>query len=281
MFGYDPCWWYGLTVFLIFVGLNVLVWLLRNKPRTSYALAWLLAAYLFIIKLYGYVRNQAIGEHLDFPVEFSALSYFAYAISVLFLGRRAGHYGVFCGILAGLVYSAASWLSPSNFAAEQGMRYLLTSGFINHHLLYLGGMLMLANCRCYPPKRTWWHMLIGVGVFVGYSWLIHLTTPYSEVRGKPLIIRICDGDILLRVFSADAINVGLRIGYYIFAIGGLCALLAGFYLLNHILAKRRETRGLPIDYYATDRAIFRNLVDEWRRPAHEADSDASLPPIRN
>lgn len=265
MFGYDRCWWYGLTVFIIFIGLNLLVWALRNKPKTSYALAWLIAAYLFISKVGSYVHNQCVGNNMDFPVEFSALSYFAYAILVLFGGRKIDHYGAFVAIVAGGVYSAASWLAPSNFAHEQGMMYIFDNAVFNHHVMYLGGMLLVANCRRYRVKDTWWHMALGVGAFVGYSWLIYSCTPYAAVRGKPLIINITDGGILTKVFAPEQINVGIRIGYYIFAVGILVLLLVGFYLLNYWQVKRRVKVGLPPACDPKGLAIFTDLVGEWRR----------------
>lgn len=265
MFGYDRVWYYGLTVFLIFIALNLLAWALRNKPRTSYAVAWLIAAYLFVDKVMVYVQAQALGEHMNFPVEFSTLSYFVYAVSVLFFGKKGSQYGVFTAILAGLVYSAASWFSPSNFAGEEGMRYIFNSAVINHHLMYLGGMLMAANCRYYPVRKCWWQLPLGVGIFVAYSWTIHTCTPYSAVMGKPLIIRITDGDILLKVFPAEKINVGYTIVYYIFAVGVLLAIMAGFYWLNYLSMKRRAKKGLPLDYYASDWRILTDVPSEWRR----------------
>ena len=264
MFGYDRCWWYGLTVFFIFIGLNLLVWALRNKPKTSYALAWVIAAYLFISKVGSYVHTQCMGDHLDFPVEFSALSYFAFSILVLFGGHKADHFGALVAIVAGGVYSAASWLVPSNFAYEQGMMYLFDNAVFNHHVMYLGGMLLVANCRQYRVKNTWWHMALGVGAFVGYSWLIYLFTPYAAVRGKPLIINISDAGILTKVLAPEQINVGVKIGYYIFAIGTLLLLMAGFYLLNYWQAKRRIKAGVLADYDVKGLAIFTNVADEWR-----------------
>jgi len=265
MFGYDNVWWYGLTVFIIFIGLNVIVWALRNKPKTSYAIAWLIAAYLFIDKVAVYIKEQAIGNTMNFPVEFSTLSYFVYAILVLFVGKKGSQYGAFTAILAGLVYSVASWVSPGNFAGEEGMKYLLNSAVINHHLMYLGGMLLAANVRYYPFKKMWWQLPLGVGIFVAYSWVIHTCTPYTEVMGKPLIIRITDGDILLKLFAAEQITVWYKVVYYIFAISAVFAMMAIFYGLNYWQMKRRVKRGLPQDYYVGDWRIFTEVPAEWKR----------------
>ena len=103
-------------------------------------------------------------------------------------------------------------------------------------------------------------------MFVGYSWLIYLTTSYALVQGKPLIIRICDGEIMHKIMPAEKINGGIIAGYYIFVFGALILAFVGFYLLNHWQVKRRVRRGMEPDYYACGLDIFRNVADEWRRP---------------
>lgn len=254
MFGNNQYWWAGLLMFILFVGLNLLVWALRNKPKLSYAIAWSIAAFFFVYKCAEYTYHQCVGDTMDFPVEFSALSYFVFAILIVFGNRKCDQFGAFTAILAGAIYSLSWWVAPDSHIG--GHPYFGTMAIINHHLLYLGGMLITANCRKFDIKHSW-QIALGVGVFVGYSWLIYKTTDYAAVMGKPIIINITDGGIVQTMLGADPSNVGVKIGYYIFAITLFVLMAAGFFLLSHWQSKRRRKKGLPEDYFASGLDIYR------------------------
>lgn len=238
-------WWAGLLVCLLFIAINVLIVLLRDKPQISYAIAYTISLFLLVYKLGEYVYWQAIGEHMKIPLEFSALSYLILGVTVTFRIKKLEQFGVLISIISGLMYSISFWISSTSFIVNMESPYLLTMSIINHHLLYLAGALLLFNVRKYSFK-TCWIQFIGVGTLVGYSWLIYLFTPYAELYGKPIIIQICDGTILSFLgTNVPARVVTLFIGVSVVLLIGI---IFGFYAIDNAMAKRRVKRGLPDNY---------------------------------
>lgn len=248
MFGNNEYWWVALLIFFVFIALNAVIFLLRNKPKLSYAISYGIAAFLLVYKIGENIYWQAVGNHMNFPVEFSAVSYLLFGIFTVFRIKKADTFAIFAAIVAGLMYSVSLWVSPDSFVADGGGMYWLIMAIINHHALYFGGMLMLANVRKYHV-RDCYQQLIGVALLVGYSWIIHLFTEYSTVIGKPIIIQITDGSILNWLFSTGTPSTGALVGYYIFAVVMFCLIFAGFYFLNSKCAKRRVKNGLPEDAF--------------------------------
>lgn len=247
MFGGNEYWWAGLLVFVLFIFLNVAVRVLRNKPELSYAIAWCIAAFLLVYKIGEYTYFQARGEHMRFPVEFSAVSYFVLGIFITFRIKKADQFALFTAVLAGCIYSMSFWISPDGHINQRESIYLLVMAAVNHHMMYFAGMLMLANVRSYSPKSCW-QQLIGVSVLVAYSWTIHSTTDFSKIWGKPIIIQITDGSIISQIY--DGVIEPWMLAIYFFAAACLfVALLAGFYFLNGKLANRRKMLQLPKDYF--------------------------------
>lgn len=249
MFGGNAYWWVSVLTFLLFVGLNVVIFLLRNDPKLSYRIAYGVACFLLIYKTVEYICWQAVGEHLKIPVEFSAVSYFLFAVTVVFRIKKLDSLGAFCGFLAGMCYSVASWVSPNSFveSAYKEPMFFFVMAIINHHALYFGAMLMIANVRRFDPKKFYF-MLIGIAIMLGYTWIIYLFTPYAELYGKMIFIRICDGSILTFLFPSMTLNIGLQIGYLVVVGVLFCLLLFAFYALNGYLAKKRAKRtGYELD----------------------------------
>lgn len=246
MFGDNKYWWAAVLMLMLFITLNVIVFLLRNKPNLSYAISYTIALLLLIYKIGENIRWQVIGDHMNFPVEFSALSYFLFGIFVVFRIRQADTFAVFAAILAGTMYHVAFWVRPDSFLPGGNVSYLLVMAIVNHSLLYLGGMLMLANarkfrlCDCYQS-------VIGLGLLIAYSWIIHLYTDYSAVKGKPVIIQITDGTILYRLWPTITLTDGLLTAYYIAFALLVCTLFAVLYIINHTSARRRVRLGLTED----------------------------------
>lgn len=239
-------WWVGIIVFLLFASLTVHVFLLRNKPKLSYAIAYTIALFLLAYKIGEYIYWQAIGEHMKIPVEFSALSYFTFAITVISRTKKADQFGAFVGLLTGLMYSVSFWVSPQSFLSDIETIFLFTMALINHHILYFAAMLMLFNVRRYSSKNCWIH-LVGVGAMIGYSWLIYLLTPYASIYDKPIVIQVCDGSILSWL-NITKLSGGQVVVYIIVCAILLCGLIAAFYAVNNAMAKRRIKKGLPENY---------------------------------
>ena len=249
MFG-SEYWWAGLLVFIGFIGLNVGVVFLRKKPALSYAIAYTIAIYLFVFKVTEYSYHQIVGEHWKFPMELSAMSYVFYSIFVVFRIRKADVFGAFLGVLAGAVYSAAWWISPESFVNNHEPAFWTYSALVNHHLVYLGGILMMANVRRYRYSTAWIHA-VGVGVLVAYSWVIYLFTPYAQYNGAdsdPVIIQITNASVLSHVVSCE-ITTGIKVSYYIVAIILVVGLNLGSLFLSNVMANKRKKWGVEEDYF--------------------------------
>lgn len=234
-------------MFLVFIGLNLTIFFLRKKPQLSYAIAYSVSLFLFVYKIGEYIYHQAVGNHMNFPVEFSALSYFLLGITVTFRIKKVEQLGAFSALLAGLMYAISFWIAPKSFVDKPEPIYFFIMALINHHLLYFASMLLITNSRRYSYKNCW-VLFTGVGVMVAYSWIIYLFTSYEEAIGKPIIIQICDGSIISWLGIAE-IKGGFLALYIILLVALFIALLIGFYSLNNIFAKKRKKNGIVEDYY--------------------------------
>lgn len=239
-------WWAGLLVFILFATLNFFVFLLRKKPKLSYSIAYSIALFLLTYKIGEYIYWQAVGQHIKIPVEFSALSYFIFSISIVARTKKADEFGALVGALTGIMYSLSFWVSPDSFVSDINTPFLFAMAVFNHHALYFASMLMIANVRHYSYKNCW-IPFVGIGAMVGYSWLIYSFTSYASVYGKPIIIQICDASILSWLNLATLTGWQIAI-YIVLCFVLLCALIFGFYYGNHILANKRKKYDLPINY---------------------------------
>lgn len=238
--------WLGVLIFIFFLIINVVAFLLRKNQKVCYAIVYTIAIYLLIFKVIEYVCYQIQGLHIKIPVEFSALSYFILAITVLTRKEKLEQFGAFVALLAGLMFSISFWVSPDSFVSSIDSMFLFVCSIINHHLLYFASILLIFNVRRYNYKYCW-IQLIGVGVMVGYSWLIHLFTNYSDIYKKPIIIQICDGTILDWLGAKNIPPWGYAL-YIALAVVALFGILAGFYVLNNVFANKRKKQGLIENY---------------------------------
>lgn len=283
MFSSFHYWWLALIVLAMFAGLNVLVHYLRNNPRVSYAIAYTIALYLLIYKIGEYTVWQALGYRMKFPMEFSAVSYVVFSIFVTFRLKKADAFAAFTAILAGVIYEISWIVSPDGHVGVSENSFLSVMAIVNHTLLYFGGILLSSNCRHYSAKKTFWQIILGVGVLVGYSWIIYLFTPYRYAyETKPIIIMITDGTVTSYV--SDSPSAGLQIGYYIGAAILLCLIVAGFYFLNYKTTKARLKAGGPenftpakwIETYKWDKSADRQAQQAERtEPAPDEETNVN------
>jgi len=247
MFGNGTYWWAGLLVFVLFIVINLVVFLLRDKAKVSYTIAWCIACYLFVFKVAEYIQWQAVGEHYNFPLEFSALSYVVYSVAVTFRLKKVQQFPLWAGLMAGAIYSFGFWVSPDSFVITNESLFWHWSAFVNHHLLYFGSILMIANVVKLRP-RDWWQQVVGGAICVGYSWVIYLFTDYAAHRGKPLIVQMCDGTIMNFLGLQEIATWH----YVVYAIGvalTLALTMSGIFLLNGWQCRRRAKKGLPEDAF--------------------------------
>ena len=247
MFGNSTYWWAGLLVFVLFITLNTVVFLLRNKPKASYAIAWCIACFLLTYKIGEYVYWQVVGLHYKFPVEFSALSYFFYGIAVTFRLKKVHAFPLWAAFMAGVMFSVSFWVSPDSHINNMDTPFLFAMALINHHLLYFGAMLMIANVTRLEGK-SWWQLIACGLSCVGYSWLIYLFTDYANQVDKPLIVQMTDGSIMtwLGIQGLSALH------YILYAVAVIILLtltVSGVFLLNRWQCRRRQKKGIEVDYF--------------------------------
>lgn len=247
MLGNNTYWWAGWLIFLLFATLSTIIFMLRNKPKLSYAIAWTIAAYLLVYKIGELFFWQYLGHNYKFPEEFSALSYYAFGIIVTFRLHKVESFPIFAALLSGLIYSIVFWFTPDSYVSDMETPYLFTMAIVNHHALYFGAMLLTANVYRFEMRYIG-QQIIGIGLFVGYAWFIYYFTDYSTVIGKPIIIQISDSSILGWLFHMQSLQAWHKIVYNIFLYSVISFLLAGFYMLNHKMANRRTRKGLPTSY---------------------------------
>jgi len=247
MFGNNTYWWAGLLVLVLFAAINVAVFLLRNKPKVSYTIAWCIACYLLCMKIGEYTYWQVIGLHYKFPVEFSALSYFFFGITVTFRLKKVQQFPLWAAFMAGTMYSVAFWIAPDSFVYNTDPPFWVWLAFCNHHLLYFGAMLMIANVTRLEAK-AWWQQVVGGLACVGYSWIIYLFTDYANQVEKPLIIQMTDGSIMefLGIHNLTALHYIL---YGVAVVILLAITMSGVFFLNNWQCKRRERLGIDVDYF--------------------------------
>ena len=247
MFGNNTYWWAGILVLILFVLINLVVFLLRNKQKASYIIAWCIACYLLVYKIGEYVYWQVVGLHYKFPLEFSALSYFFYGIAITFRLKKVQQFPLWAAFMAGTMYSISFWVSPDSHFTNMGSWFLFAMALTNHHLMYFGAMLMIANVTRMRGK-TWWQMVVGGLACVGYSWVIYLFTDYVNQVDKPLIVQMTDGEIMSWL-GIEGLTPLHYVCYYIAVVILLALTMSGVYLLNHWQCRRREKKGLVVDYF--------------------------------
>ncbi len=247
MFGNNTYWWTGWLIFMLFAALNTVIFLLRDKPRLSYIIAYITAAYLMIYKTGELIHSQPWENSYKFPVEFSALSYFLFGIFVVFRIHKFDSFPVFVALLSGIIYSVYFCIVPDCYIRDRESSFSLAMSIVNHHALYFGSMLLIANVRRYHIRHIWHHFL-GIGLLTAYAWIIYNFTGYSFYMRKPIIIQILDSSILSWLFQVENLKTWHKIVYYVFVFCTVGSVLAMFYWLNHKMSGRRMRKGLPASY---------------------------------
>jgi len=246
--GKGEYWWISLALFCGLVIVTTLVWVFRNKSELSYTIAWTIACYLLVTKILEYGLLQYMGKRMEFPLEFSAVSYVIFGLTVVFRMRKADLFAVFAAILSGLIYLVGFMLSPAGYLAQAETPILFYMALINHTLLYFGGMLMLCNVKRYKPTQNL-QIPIGIGVYLIYVWAICKYTPYVSVNGKPYILSIVDGSILQQILGTEHIQLWTYCAYLAVCVASIILLMIIFQIINDINAKRRVRIGLQLDYF--------------------------------
>ncbi len=242
-------WWLALIQFLIFIGINVLIVLLRDKPDVGSNISRAIAFFLLTYKIVEYVYWQCIGEHLKIPLEFSALSYFIYSIVIIFNIKKGKPFAVLVALLTGLLYNVSLFVSPDSFILAKDNNFSLITAMFNHTILYFGSMLTLIGAKEKYDVRKLWTCFVGVICMIGYAWIIYANTDYALYYDTPIIIQLSNGTILSWLNPQMEIPIWLRVLTVLMESVIVTAAFIGVYALNNVFYKLRLKRELqePLD----------------------------------
>ena len=255
-------YWYVELIFGLVVAVMIsLIILLRNRPDLSYKIAYVIASYILIMKITQYASKGIAGDPFPFPLELSSVAYFIFGIFIVFKIRKLDVIGVFFGFTAGFFYLISVFASPSShvgvldglYAENGSITALFRSedelfAMVNHTLMFFGSSLLLFNVKKYNWKKHW-IIIIAFILALAYAWAIHLFSSYGKTASRPLICRICTGEILTTILPNLVVDAKFTTIWLCVTTPVFFIYVTLFYLLNNVCANRREKHGIAGDYF--------------------------------
>lgn len=234
--------WANILGAVLFASVNIAVFLLKkDKYRlVRKTILVVLAIVMLTYKTVEYSYYQIVGMTYKVPVEFSQVAYFVFPISVIMSKKSKAllPIGSFIAILSGMFF-ALSWILCAKTFFERDTIYQLITATIFHYSLYFGGMVVLTSIRL-PAKKSW-QLLIGVGVIVGWHYLMHALVN----NDKDIILKnICEAKILDLTFDNINKTATFYSVYYACIFIALFGLMALFYVLNYKFTKPFKAESL-------------------------------------
>ena len=175
----------------------IIVAVLRNRRRASAYLAFTLALILLIFNAVYFGINRV--RRGWYPVEFSHISYFVMAVSVVLGCKRLLSLAGYCSMLTGLGYILAGVVSPVSLLTTSFSAAELAISVARHQAMWLCGLLILFNTGSFRMRDVW-IALTGIALMIGFSLLVYYGLVYPgfdpEERKTMQIIAIVQGNIL-------------------------------------------------------------------------------------
>lgn len=195
----------------------IIVAVLRNRRRASAYLAFTLALILLIFNAVYFGINRV--RRGWYPVEFSHISYFVMAVSVVLGCKRLLSLAGYCSMLTGLGYILAGVVSPVSLLTTSFSAAELAISVARHQAMWLCGLLILFNMGSFRMCDVW-IALTGIALMIGFSLLVYYGLVYPgfdpEERNTMQIIAIVQGNILqyvthkpLPLFARIATSAGI------------------------------------------------------------------------
>lgn len=233
----------------IFAACTILVILLRNKRTASTRLAFILALVLLIFNSVYFGINR--GRRGWYPVEFSHISYFVMAVSVVMGSKKLLGLAGYCSMLTGLGYVLAGVISPVSLLTTSFSAVELAISIVRHEAMWLCGWLIFFNVGRLRMRDVWIAVL-GVGMMIGFSLLVYYGLVYpgfaEEERETMQIITIVQGNILEYVTHKPlpmAARIATSAGIGVAVVGTLVL----YYLLNTRINAAREKKRMKLGGY--------------------------------
>ena len=222
----DAHWYYGLLQ-LFLLGLDVLAAFGALRFR-RFGLVWLWVTALWFL---GY----KIWEYVPFgrwPLDFSAVTYFLFALAALLPVRPLKTVASFSGLLAGACFIVTMIFLPGMHYSSQPTGQTLIMAILNHNLLFAGG-LILAGRQVFKKRDLFW--IAGWLVLV-IAYIEILTHCFGIEQSNAVFTKIMDGSVIcLLLGKTVALPWWYYVVYYLFCAGLLALLLFLFFKLNRKL----------------------------------------------
>ncbi len=227
-------WYYGILQ-LFLLGLDILAALGAIRHR-KFGLCWLWITALFLLgyKIWEYVPAGR------WPLDFSAMTYFLFAVAVLLPVRPLKAAASFSGMLAGVCFIVTLILLPEMQYDSQPNGLCLIMAILNHNLLFTGGMILAGR---YPFKKTdlFW---IGGWLVLAIACIEVLTHCFGFTQSNAVFTDILDGTIVFQLTgNTFALPWWYYALYYPCCLALLCLLLFLFFKVNKLLQKQAPAVG--------------------------------------
>ncbi len=228
----------GAATVLFLCVLAIGIHLLRGRVLLAKRLLLILGIFVLVVKVAQYVYYFALGNTSNYPVEFSTLTCFAFAI-VIFADKKKVAYPfvTFAAFMSGLTFNLMLFIGQDTFIdARQSELWLLLNVFV-HDALFLGSIIMLGNFKF--TIKTSWQIPICLVIFVAWALVAKYALGYQNTV---FTANIFDGTIFNTVFATD--YPGLTDSkfylpvYYVVLILSLALSYVIIYGFNHMIYKR-------------------------------------------
>ena len=161
------------TLIIIFV--PILIYLLAPKEKLLKIILYVIVIYLLIYKIAEYYYHLVIEKNNQYPVEFSAVSYFLISIAVLTRWKGLREFASFLATLGGFFYAVANIIAPESFL--HNTRFYLEMARLNHTLLFIAGLI---TNTIYFNRGYKYPYVIGITLVIIHAFIAKDIFNYSD-----------------------------------------------------------------------------------------------------
>ena len=256
MFNLENKFWYlGLLSVVLFIGLCVVIRLLRDKPKLNYRIAWVLALFILVQKIIEYSTYQIVGQHDNYPVDLCAIAYFTLGLCVVFRIYKLESIAYYISLLAFAVYLGTIIIDPDSIVLGDDIAIIKILAFINHFMLFFISTSMLVNVRKLYEKDCWVQP-VGFSLIMIYCWVIHIFTDHSKAFDKPLVCTVSDASLIHWLFPSKALSTTGTILCLIVLYSIVLLTMLIVHVVNNISSYTRRQRGGQREYKYTIRELW-------------------------
>ncbi len=159
---------------LIILFMPLIIYLLAPHKLLLKIILYLLVIYFLVYKIGEYYYHIFIEKSNQYPVEFSAISYFLLAIGVLFRWKGLREFSGLLAILSGFFYGIANIVAPESFL--HNARFYLEMARLNHTLLFLAGLIVNT---IYYNRGKYFPYLLGIALVLAYAFTMKQILNYQ------------------------------------------------------------------------------------------------------